>query len=110
MKTIFLFGFFSSLVIAAGGAITQQAVLAWIGIVAAGITAMLPIYAKARETKLRADQAAREAFRADCEYALECLKAINNDLLRRVATLERELAEWQRLYDAGSKDWPKMES
>lgn len=113
MKIIFLFGFFPSLLIALIGAIDQQGVLAWSGTLAASISlivmALIPLYAKIKETVLKAKTADREARKADCEEALYRQKELTSDLSRRIAVLERECQEWQRLYSAGSRDWPKME-
>ena len=113
MKSIFLFGFLSSFLIAAIGEFTQQEALAWAGTIAAIasllVMSILPLYAKIRDAILKAEIAEREARKEDCHDALRRQKDINSDLTRRVTTLERECTEWQRLYAAGSRDYPKLE-
>jgi hypothetical protein len=113
MKSFFLFGFFSSTVIAAIGEFTQQEALAWAGTIAAVISllvmSLLPLYARIRDAILKADIADREARKEDCHEALRRQKELTNDLSRRIVVLERECQEWQRLYTAGSRDFPKME-
>lgn len=113
MKITFLFGFFFSSLIAFSAAITQQEVLAWAGTIAAAVSLVvmsaIPWYGKIREAILKAEIASREARKSDCEYALQCAKELINDLTRRIATLERESIEWQKLYQAGSRDYPKLD-
>ena len=113
MKIIFLFGFFPSTLITIIAAISQQEFLAWCGTIAAAISllvmALIPLYAKVKETVLKAEQADREARKGDCEEELKRQKEFVNDLFRRISVLECECQEWQRLYTAGSRDYPKME-
>lgn len=91
---------------------TQQDFLAWVGTVSVAssllVMGCIPLYLRVREAILKAEVASRESRKADCEHSLAILMEKHSDLLRRIATLERECTEWQHLYDAGSKDRPKM--
>lgn len=108
-----ILGFGSGLfwLIAAISGISQQAVLAWAAVISAIILGALPTYTRLMDTIHSAEARARELRRPECEEQLKRQRIINDDLTRRINTLERELTEWQRLYDAGasgSGDFKKL--
>jgi hypothetical protein len=102
----------SSLILFAVGAtagFTQQDLLAWSATIAAAILLFIPTYQKVMDALHKNEATARDIRRKDCTELLKQAKKRLDEANQRIKSLEKQLGEWEKLHDAGSGNYPRME-
>lgn len=109
MSVKMLFGVFTGNAITIVAVLSQQEFLAWVASISAAVLALIPVYQKCMDAIQKSRTKDNEIRRKDCMEILKRQKAVHATSLERIKDLERQVSEWERLYQAGSRDYPKTE-